>query len=329
MRSIPSGPGWAHALSQPRALGWLAAFIAAGCALYLGGMVWSGWGLVLAAFGRLGLEGFGIGIGVASTAYLVRFMRWHVALGQLGHRVPWRANLRIYLSGLALTTSPGKIGETFRSVLLLPFGVPASRSVGAFLADRLSDVVGVCLLGVLAALVRGTMPTGMLVALTAIVGGSFVFRRVVGQPAWWDVLGRQARWLRASGRLAHDVLLCWRQLWRPFNLFLFSGAAVLAYGLQAGVFAWFCRLLNIEIDAPLAIVIFVNATLLGAASMVPGGLGAMEAALVVQLVQHGADPSLAISAAIAIRFTTLWTGILIGLVCLLAGVPGRRREGLA
>jgi uncharacterized protein (TIRG00374 family) len=58
----------------------------------------------------------------------------------------------------------------------------------------------------------------------------------------------------------------------------------------------------------------VNATLLGAASMVPGGLGTMEASLVFQLMGHGAEKADAVAIAITTRCVTLWCGVFIGLI---------------
>jgi uncharacterized protein (TIRG00374 family) len=65
-------------------------------------------------------------------------------------------------------------------------------------------------------------------------------------------------------------------------------------------------------------LIFVQATLFGAASMVPAGLGAMEAALVFQLAERGVGNGVAVSLAIAIRLVTLWMGMAIGFLSLLA-----------
>jgi uncharacterized protein (TIRG00374 family) len=94
--------------------------------------------------------------------------------------------------------------------------------------------------------------------------------------------------------------------------------AVAAYGTQACVFGWFCLLAGLDIPLADAIVIFVNATLFGAASMVPGGLGTMESALVFQLVTQGADNAVAVTVAIATRLVTLWMGILLGVISLIA-----------
>ena len=68
---------------------------------------------------------------------------------------------------------------------------------------------------------------------------------------------------------------------------------------------------------PDCVLIFVQATLFGAASIIPGGLGATEAALVFQLVERGVSDGIAMSLAISIRLVTLWVGMLIGAAFLL------------
>ena len=56
-------------------------------------------------------------------SYLLRFVRWHRFIIALGHSVPVLRNLEIYLAAFALTLTPGKAGETVRSVYLYPYGV--------------------------------------------------------------------------------------------------------------------------------------------------------------------------------------------------------------
>ena len=61
----------------------------------------------------------------------------------MGHSVPVLRNLEIYLAAFALTLTPGKAGETVRSVYLYPYGVSYPKSIGAFIAERLLDLVAV------------------------------------------------------------------------------------------------------------------------------------------------------------------------------------------
>jgi uncharacterized membrane protein YbhN (UPF0104 family) len=298
-----------------RLLRWLILFVLLGAALSLGGMVWSGWDEVTHVLARLsGLLLAGAAV-VASLAYVIRFVRWHLALRCLGHRVPSRINLAIYLSGLALTTSPGKLGETIRSLFLLPMGVPLAKSLGAFLADRLSDVLGVCLLGAVAGLlVRGSLNLVGIVMGVVLVG-SFALRHLVRSPPMFDrAMAFAGKWGFAPGRVAVEALGLWAQSWTLRNATLFTLFAALAYGIQAAVFTVLCAVLSLTLQPAVALEIFVNATLLGAASMVPGGLGTMEASLVFQLMGHGAEKADAVAIAIATRCVTLWCGVFIGLI---------------
>jgi glycosyltransferase 2 family protein len=255
---------------------------------------------------------------VSSTAFLWRFGRWAICLCSFGYRLPVGFNLLVYLSGLALTASPGKLGETFRSVLLTGRGVRVRHSLGAFVTDRLSDVLGVCLLGIAAgAMVAGPWPwllTGAFVVLFATSALAAAALRHPVSGAMWHWLAERMRWLPVRG--GKSTLDAWATLWAPARSLGFATLAILAYGTQALVFVAICRRAGVPILAPDGIVVFVNATLFGAASFVPGGLGTMEAALVYQLIERGTAEHDAVSIAVAIRLVTLWMGIGLGAVSL-------------
>lgn len=289
-----------------------------GVGIYLGAAVWFGWRQIAQAFSHIGVIALLVGGLVASLAYLLRFVRWHYVLSNFGYQIPVLANLRFYLAGLSLTASPGKLGETVRSVLLLPYGVKAQKSLAAFLIDRLSDVLGVCLLGVIAGLI-GAKPVWLLVIVfSAIFVGSFLLRSALtsqhGDHFYRWFLKKIHKWPLKE---ATAILQNWAQIWSVTRVIGFTAIAMLAYGLQALVFSWFCRLSGISLSMVETVLIFIQATLFGAASMIPGGLGAMEAVLVFQLVSNGVDQGLAVSVAIAARLVTFWLGIFLGFICLL------------
>lgn len=303
-------------LLQPGSLRALALVLALAACLYAVAAVWAGWAEVWQVMRRIGWQGMLLAAVCSSASYLFRFVRWRFCLRHLGAVVPWRFNLGAYLAGLALTASPGKLGETVRSVLLLRYGVPPAHSLAAFLADRMGDVLGVCLLGA---------ATGALVgAYAGLMGGAFVVC-LAASGVLWLVITRSsislARRLQASRlpvlRLGPDVLSAWAELWGGRRIPVYVVPAMLAYGIQALVFAFLCARAGIEIDVAQAVAIFAFATLFGAASMVPGGLGAMEGALVVQLDLLGVPASLSVPVAMAVRLVTLWLAMLIGALAML------------
>ncbi|MBP2194654.1 lysylphosphatidylglycerol synthase transmembrane domain-containing protein [Pantoea cypripedii] len=305
-----------------RAIVW---FVTIGVLLNLTAVFWSGWHETVAAFAALGLQTLVISAVVSSSSYLWRFGRWEYSLHCLENVVPRFTHFAVYLSGLALTATPGKSGETFRSALLVPHGVKVPDSLAAFLVDRGSDVLGMVLLGALAALLaEHHLAWVWLLSFAALLLASCVFSYVLSHPRVsnsWSRLDRAMTWLPIKGGQA--MLEAWSRVWKLPRVSAFSGVAMVAYGTQALVFAWFCHILGTGVSGADCVLIFVQATLFGAASMIPAGLGVMEAALVFQLVAHGVNDGTAMSLAISIRLVTLWFGMSLGALSLLL-LSGRK-----
>lgn len=298
-----------------RAIVW---FVAIGVLLYLVSVFCFGWQEIMTSFATLGLQTLLTGAVLSSSSYFWRFGRWEYSLQTLDSRVPKLAHLGIYLSGLALTATPGKFGETLRSALLIQHGVRVAHSLAAFLVDRGSDVLGMILLGTLGAvMVSRDFAWVWLMSFALVLLGSIGLAILLLHPIaneGWGRIFRSIRWLPVKGGQA--TLEAWAKVWTLRRALVFAGIAMLAYGTQALVFSWFCNVLGTGIPVADCVLIFVQATLFGAASMIPGGLGAMEAALVFQLVERGVSDGIAISLAISIRLVTLWLGVALGLLSL-------------
>jgi len=297
---------------------WILILVGVSGAAYLLIAVWAGWSEVIAALRSLGLAAAAAGVLASTLNYLLRFSRWLVICRALEASVPWRFNLKAYGGGLALTATPGKIGETVRSALLLRHGVPVAASLAAFFVDRLADVVGVLLLAALtapaafqwgyAAFALLALALGFGVARMGIAAGERLSRHFHNVA----VLQTFCNWTRKAS--VHVG-----QAWQMRLVPLLVAIAMVAYGLQAAVFAAYVQSLWPAIDSTTAFHFFLVSTLAGAASMLPGGLGAMEASLIGLLVHEGMPLALATSATIGIRLVTLWFGIFIG-VCSLGSL---------
>jgi uncharacterized membrane protein YbhN (UPF0104 family) len=102
----------------------------------------------------------------------------------------------------------------------------------------------------------------------------------------------------------------------PVKLTLLAGGSALitlAYigGLVASVEAFGGRAGIAEIGA-----VYLGAAVIAAASPTPGGLGAIEAALVAGLTGIGVPPGPAVSAVLAYRLATYWLPVIPGWLCL-------------
>lgn len=292
-------------------------------ALYGGAVLWTGTAETWQALVAIGAPLFVGGTLLCTATLALRFARWRYLLGRLGHRLPPALDLRVYLAGTALSATPGKLGETVRSALLRPHGVAWRQSLAVFFTDRASDVLGVALLGALAGAIAGQrQPLLEALALGLLLAGVLAARWLRhglppadGSDRARDAAGGAGRLARAAALLAAPARV-WAGLWRGPRPLLLAAVALGAYGLQAAVFAAYVDRLAPGLPLAGLVALFAAATLIGAASLLPAGLGAMDSALVLQLLGLGVPLPQAVAAALASRVSTLWVSWLIGLAAL-------------
>ena len=292
-----------------RAVFWSVALAALG---YLGLSLWAGWRAVVAALVQVG-PGLLIGLlALSLTNYLLRFLRWARYLALLGTPVPWRVNLNIYFSGFALTTSPGKLGEMLRSVLLKAHGVPAAASIAAFFAERVSDLLSVLVLAALGLWAYAPARPVIGLVLAAVIGALLLAQwtaLITAIDRW--ALTRQQKWARLLVKLC-EIVLHFR---RCFSL------PAMSMGLALGVLAWFAEGLGFwwllgALGHPLplttSVFVYAFAMLVGGISFLPGGLGSSEAVMIGLLALHGLPEAAAVSATLICRLATLWFAVALG-----------------
>lgn len=254
--------------------------------------------------------------------YGVRFLRWHYYLHVLGiTTVSSRPSLLIFLAGFSLTMVPGKLGELLKSVLLKSrYDVPISRSASIVAAERLTDVIGMVLL---AAIGISVFPLGLPALGVTGVGLVLVIATVQSRRLveWWLRRLTRVRLLGSVANLLWNlyesayVLLRWRPLIVAvvMSLIAWFGECVAlflilhGFGLEATLYLWLASLF-----------IYASASLFGAATFTPGGLGTTEGSMttLVQLVL-GTNATLAAAATLLVRVCTLWFAVGLGALALL------------
>lgn len=299
-----------------RAVFWSVALAALG---YLGLSMWAGWRAVVAGVIQVG-PALLLGLLALSLAnYLLRFLRWARYLTLLDAPVAWRVNLNAYFSGFALTTSPGKLGEMLRSVLLKPHGVPIAASIAAFFAERVSDLLSIVVLAVIGlwAYEPARPVVGLVLAAVAIGLLLVQWTALITAIDHWALAqhGKYARWAKWVVKLC-EIVLHFR---RCFSL------PSMSMGLAIGVLAWFAEgfgfwLLLSALGYPLplttSVFVYAFAMLIGGISFLPGGLGSSEAVMIGLLALNGLPEATAVTATLICRLATLWFAVGLGAIFL-------------
>jgi uncharacterized protein (TIRG00374 family) len=254
------------------------------------------------------------GLGLALSNYLLRFLRWAFYLKVLKIESPVGISALVFLSGLAMSITPGKAGELVKCYLLnSKTQVPVSRSAPVVVMERLTDVISVIILG-LTGFVLLPVPVIVVLAVALVVS-------VIGL---MFALSRHA--LRLTGL---PILSKWSELLKDSQEGFKELAAprVMVVGVAIGAVAWFAeglalwvilRGIGSEIDLVRALPIYAAATLVGAVTALPGGLVGTEGSMLAFLQQSGVTRAGASAGTVLIRLVTLWFAVLVGLLALLA-----------
>lgn len=262
--------------------------------------------------------------------YLLRFLKWHYYLHIIGIKsLSVIDSAALFVSGFVLAISPGKVAELLKAVVLRTMtGTPVARSIPVIPAERATDGLGMLVLGAIGftgmlyssdalAFLQQYIPAYLVVLGILLIGIILVqWRRgmlaILGWVEGLPLVGRFSHQARELYESSYDLL-------RPRPLLLAVGLGVLSWaGECVGAYL---ILVGLGIEASWLLLwqatfILAAATIIGAVSGLPGGLGAAEFSIVglIQVLVLGtADAGLAGTAALLIRVSTLWFGVLLGL----------------
>ena len=254
-----------------------------------------------------------LALALAMANYLLRYLRWEYYLRLLHTTIPTTVSALVFCSGLAMALTPGKVGEVSKSFLLRDLAqVPVTVSAPVVVMERITDLLAIAVLslgalfflpfGAAFAFAGVAVLMGLLLVLVLRPGG----KRVLRLP----LIRRWGQFLESSSRSLATLSL-------PKPLLIAMALSMLAW-LSEGVALWVvARGLDLSLPVAEAVPVYAASTLIGAASLLPGGLGGTEGSMVVLLGRLDLPRDGASAATLLVRLCTLWFAFLLGVVSLL------------
>lgn len=291
---------------------WLTALLAVGVFLGLG--VYSGIDELVVAFERFEWPVFLVVLGLSTLGYLFRFAKWEFYLREIDIELPLWLSALAFFSGLMMVLTPGKAGEVWKAWFLREqAGTPPSAVTSVVGAERITDLVALSGLAVLGIAAFEVSSTVVPIVIGVIGGGILLLQwrgfciRVLDVAAGLPVIGNHAEALERFYESTYALFQV-----RPLSVAVVL--STIAWGLE-GLGLWFV-LEGFGVEATLLVGLFVFGlgSVVGAASMLPGGLAATEASMVGLLLAFGYASNVATGATVVIRVGTLWYAAVLGTV---------------
>jgi len=246
--------------------------------------------------------------------YLLRFYKWDYYLRCIGIKIKAVDSLAIFLSGLAMSVTPAKLGEVFKSYLLKRLnGTEVSRSVPVVLAERITDVLGLLILATISfsvfqyGKVALIVVAAFLLALIIAIQSKRICNKLLDISKSIPLINK----LSDSFRMAYESAYT---LFRFRNLIVAIVISVVSWGFECLAMYFVLEGFGVSASVLFSTFVFSFSSLAGAVSMVPGGLVVAEGSMGGLLILLGVSKGIAASATMMIRFCTLWFGVIVGLI---------------
>lgn len=265
-------------------------------------------------FARLGPGLVAVLLLLSCVNFLLRALRWHFFTRRLGLAIGMGDSLAYYLAGFSLGLTPGRMGEIIRLWLInRDHHISYHRSMPVLIADRVNDLMVIVLLALGAGMMSKAGSLAYVVpALLLLCVANIALRHPSGLLALVNALYAITRRGRRLFAAARRTLRTGREMFSLRNASLASVLSVVAWLAECLAFYLLLSALDAEVSLALASFIYTFATLLGALSFLPGGLGGFELSAVILLSAQGVDPGLAVFATSVIRLSTLSFSVALG-----------------
>jgi glycosyltransferase 2 family protein len=248
--------------------------------------------------------------------YIVRFFKWQYYLKCLEIKIPTGISIKIFFSGFAMSASPAKMGEILKSFLIKEINnEPISKTAPIVFAERVTDFLSLTFLTIIVGLYFNY--TGLIayfILLFFIILIIFISNRRLA-----EFVIRLISKISFIKQHLEKIITLYESayiLLKPRPLILMFFISVVAWLFEC--FGFYLILINFGLDVNVLWPVFVYAlsTIVGAVSMLPGGLGVTEGSLSLILINYGMAKELAVASTIIIRIATLWFAVLLGVIFL-------------
>lgn len=282
------------------------AFLYVGVTFWFGRSAWDG----PAVSELLSLRELPLVIGLVAAGICLRAARFYYYGRRLGWTVPRWPSFVVFVASFSLTATPGKAGELLKSALLRArYGTPVAQSAGVLFVERLGDLLALLILACCGLLLFASLKYYFFLSV-GIVALICVAPRTICYPVLqWST--RYDRFRPLAERLVR-ILDTINALLQSRPLLIGLALAVCAWGSEALAFNVLAQRLPVAIPLVASFSIAGLSAVVGALSMLPGGVGGVEATMVLLLTKLGVDVPSATATVIVFRLCTLYFGTLLG-----------------
>lgn len=248
--------------------------------------------------------------------YSIRFLKWDYYLSLLGIKADKKLSALIFFSGLIMSVTPMKAGELLKSYLLKQtLDEPISKTAPIIFAERITDFLALIIIGVIGGFLYNygvkllVVVSVFFIAITVIISRRDLFKVIFSQFERIPIIKKH------SGKF-YNLYESSYIMFKIKPLILMIMASLVSWFFECLGFYLILNTFNFGISLFMSSFIYAFATVFGAVTLLPGGLGATEGSLTFLLLQNGFTKESAVASTFIVRVVTLWFAVFVGMISL-------------
>lgn len=270
---------------------------------------------ILAVGGTFPWVLFPLIMALALGNFLIRSVRWHMYLRAISIKISLKDSAVVFFSGLAMSVTPGKFGELLKAQYIKNInGTQRRKTAPVIVAERLTDLIGVLVLASFG-IFRFNYGEVVFYVVLAVIVISLIVISSRSLSLWCISLLKPVPFLGKRVKKIEEAYHNISALTQPFRLLTATLLSVVAWSFEGFGFYLVINSLGLQLDLQTALFIYAFAILVGAVSMLPGGLGATEGTMAGLLVLLNVAAAQAVLATLITRLATLWFAVALGVLC--------------
>lgn len=212
-----------------------------------------------------------------------------------------------------MSVTPGKMGELLKSYLVKEVTKePISKTFPVIFAERITDFVSLIIITLIGAYVFNfgrevIIGVGIFFLIVLIIISN---KKIALQTI---KLLEKNNFLRKHLESIHNAYESSYQMLKPLPLIYMTLLSLVSWSFECFGYHIILINFNIEVSFLWAAFSYGFAIIVGAITMLPGGLGVTEGSLTFMLIRNNFPKDLAVASTFIVRVVTLWFAVLVGI----------------
>ncbi len=246
--------------------------------------------------------------------YYIRFFKWDYYLSLLGIKGDKKLSALVFFSGLIMSVTPMKAGELLKSYLLKQtIEEPVSKTAPVIFAERVTDFLALITIGIIGGMFYNysikllLFISLFLITIILLISNRYLFEAVLSRI-------EKIRYVKKYSNKLYNLYESSYLMFKIKPLISMIIVSLISWFFECFGFFLILNTMELNISLFMCSFIYAFATVFGAVTFLPGGLGATEGSMTFLLLQHGIAKESAVAATFIVRVVTLWFAVFVGMV---------------